>query len=175
MFARIADAPCQYRLPFAVVNFEIDMARDLGVKVIYRPISIPSWGEHTHTHTHTLSLCVSVSLRLSPSLSVSVCLSVSLYVSLSHSRRRKRTLGTHASLSFLCQIVTGKELGRDFTLESLRADGNEAIFVGIGEKRTFSIKHLRAHPDSEMHHRTVAHTRTQTHTNTHTHTHTHTH
>eukprot|EP00053_Salpingoeca_punica_P017020 m.162712 g.162712 ORF g.162712 m.162712 type:complete len:1037 (-) comp17096_c0_seq1:101-3211(-) len=51
----------QYRLPYDVVNFEIQLMRDLGV-----------------------------------------------------------------------QIVTGKALGRDFSIESLRKDGHEAIFVGIG-------------------------------------------
>ena len=30
------------------------------------------------------------------------------------------------------QIQTGKKLGRDFTLESLRADGYEAVYLGIG-------------------------------------------
>eukprot|EP01124_Arcella_intermedia_P026121 TRINITY_DN4838_c0_g1_i2.p1 TRINITY_DN4838_c0_g1~~TRINITY_DN4838_c0_g1_i2.p1 ORF type:complete len:1048 (+),score=285.62 TRINITY_DN4838_c0_g1_i2:33-3176(+) len=30
------------------------------------------------------------------------------------------------------KVVTGKALGKDFTIESLRKEGNEAIFVGIG-------------------------------------------
>jgi dihydropyrimidine dehydrogenase (NADP+) len=30
------------------------------------------------------------------------------------------------------KIEYGKELGRDFTVESLRKDGYEAVFLGIG-------------------------------------------
>jgi heterodisulfide reductase subunit A len=38
------------------------------------------------------------------------------------------------------QVVTGKRLGTDFTLESLRAEGFAAIFLGIGAHRGLSLQ-----------------------------------
>ncbi len=36
------------------------------------------------------------------------------------------------SLGSYSKIVTGKALGPDMTIQSLKAEGNEAIFIGIG-------------------------------------------